>query len=388
MTSRSGSNAPRATRLLHVLWSGRIGGAERAVYQLVRQQISDPDLDVGVLFATREGAYHEAVRSLGCEIVTLELPNARAVRAIPRAAHAMSSFDIHHFHSAEPVLMLASLRCKGVRRFYTHRGGAFDYPLKQRLRYFATGRLVSRFDGLSANTAHAVTYASRLLRIDRGRFTVTYNGLDFDLLRPERPREIVRGDLGLSDADFVVGTAANLRRWKRIDALIRAVGSMQDAPIRLLIVGDGPDRRRLEALAGSGRQDRRIIFTGEQKRIADYLLAMDAFCLPSTAAESFGNAAVEAMALGLPTVVFADGGGLLEHIRPDRTGFVVANGNELVPVLRRLMADPGLRQVIGKQARDSVRKRYTLDRAAQAYRELYGLDPRPAISTVPLPSHA
>ena len=67
--------------------------------------------------------------------------------------------------------------------------------------------------------------------------------------------------------------------------------------------------------------------------MASYLQVMDVFCLPSTALESFGNAAVEAMAAGLPTVVFADGGGLVEHIDDGQTGFVVADQKELEDTL-------------------------------------------------------
>ena len=61
---------------------------------------------------------------------------------------------------------------------------------------------------------------------------------------------------------------------------------------------------------------------------------MDVFALPSGPEESFGNAAVEAMGVGLPTVVFADGGGLVEHVIDGETGFVVRDQAEFVQRLR------------------------------------------------------
>jgi glycosyltransferase involved in cell wall biosynthesis len=373
MTDALAEPDPNPVRLLHVIWSGRIGGAERALYQLVREQSSDPDLEVGVLFARDEGEYVDSFKSLDCEVITLDLPHGHAVSALPQATRAMSPFQMHHFHSAEPLLMVASLRCRGARRFYTHRGGVFAYSRKQRIRYRVTGRLVRRFDGLSANTSHAADYASGLLGIDRARFEVTYNGLDFELLQPKREAASVRTGLGLGADEFVVGTAAHLRGWKRIDQLIAAVGSMNEDGIRLLVVGDGEDRPRLESCAADSGLDQRALFIGEQSDIVDYLQVMDAFCLPSNAAESFGNAAVEAMAMGLPTIVFADGGGLLEHVEPEHTGFVVADRYELERLLGRLMADPELGRAVGAEARSTVHERYSLRRAGAAYRELYGL---------------
>ena len=68
--------------------------------------------------------------------------------------------------------------------------------------------------------------------------------------------------------------------------------------------------------------------------IADYVQVMDAFCLPSTGLESFGNAAVEAMALGVPTVVFADGGGLVEH-----TAQMMRVALEIAPLYPQLNLD-------------------------------------------------
>jgi glycosyltransferase involved in cell wall biosynthesis len=87
--------------------------------------------------------------------------------------------------------------------------------------------------------------------------------------------------------------------------------------------------------------------------------------------ESFGNAAVEAMALDLPTIIFADGGGMVEHIDEGNTGFIVKDDDELSARIKTLMEDPGLRARMGAQASAAVRERYTPARAASAYRTLY-----------------
>jgi glycosyltransferase involved in cell wall biosynthesis len=366
------SDQPRPIRVLHCLWSGETGGAERAVYQLVREQLRDPEIAPAVLFAQSRGPYWEAALELGCPVVELNLPHGRAFWAIGSSARAMRGFDIHHFHSPEPLLMLASMRCRGTKRVFTRRGGTTDLTVPKRARYMLTRQLLKRgFDAFSANTAHGAHAAADLFGIEEQRFAVVYNGVDFDLLEPNRSAGDVREELGLEPDAFVLGTAANLKSWKRIDRLIRALAAIDDPGVRLLILGDGTERRALESTASQLAVRDRTIFAGLRPHVADYLQVMDAFSLPSASPESFGNAAVEAMALAVPTIVFSDGGGLVEHVTPDVTGFVVDDQAELEETIRRLRDDAELRRRVGEAGRASVRSRYTHQQAAAGYRRIY-----------------
>jgi glycosyltransferase involved in cell wall biosynthesis len=366
------SDEPRPIRVLHCLWSGEIGGAERAVYQLVREQLSDPGVEPAFLFGQGRGRYWEAARELGCPVIALDLPNGRAFWATGRVATSMRGFDVHHFHSPEPLLMMGSLRCRGVTRVFTRRGGTTELDAGKRLRYLLIREMLKRgFQGYTANTAHAARTGAGLFGIDERRFTVVYNGIEFDLLEPNRPPSEVRAELGLDSDAFVLGTAANLKAWKRIDRLVTALADIDDSRMRLLVLGDGAERVELEATASRLGVADRAIFAGSRPHVADYLQVMDAFSLPSAAPESFGNAAVEAMALAVPTIVFSDGGGLVEHITQDETGFIVDDQSELERAVRRLQTDPDLRRRIGEAGRSSVRSRYTLERAADGYRRAY-----------------
>lgn len=367
---RSGDSDP--IRVLHCIWNGETGGAERSVYQLARAQMRDPEISPGLLFAQGRGPYWEAAQKLGCPVVSLDLPHGRSLRYVSRAADAMGKFSIHHFHSAEPLLMLGSMRCRGAKRVYTHRGGDTIYPLRQALRYKLTGHLLRRsFHGFSGNSLHAVASAAHLLGVPDQRFAVTYNGLDFGLLEPTRSATDVRAELGLSPGEFVIGTAANLRPWKRIDRLLRAAHALGRPEVRVLILGEGPDTTRLRAIARDLDFESRVVFAGLRAHVGNDLQVMDAFCLPSDALESFGNAAVEAMGMGTPTVVFSDSPGLAEHIQSGRTGFVVDNETQLRDRLLELVDDRELARSIGEAGRTAVRERYTMDGAAGNYRRLY-----------------
>src|SRR4051812_3724258 len=358
--------------VLHCIWHGETGGAERSVYLLARAQMLDPGIAPALLFAQGRGPYWERAQEVGCPVFSLDMPSSRSVRYIGRTANLMQRFSVHHFHSAEPPLMLASMRCRGAHRVYTHRGGDTIYPLRQELRYKITGRLLRRgFHGFTGNSLHAIASASTLLGVPAERFVVTYNGLDFRLLEPTRSLADIRAELGVTEEHFVVGTAANVRAWKRIDRLLRAAHAMRRPDVRVLLLGDGPDLPRLRRITKELDFESQVIFTGVRSDVGNYLQAMDAFCLPSDALESFGNAAVEAMGSGVPTIVFSDSPGLVEHVQTGRTGFVVADEQELRDRLLELADDRELAFAIGTAGRAAVRERYNMAGGADNYRRLY-----------------
>jgi glycosyltransferase involved in cell wall biosynthesis len=342
------------------------------VYQLARAQVADPQISPGLLFAQGRGPYWERALELGCPVASLDMPSGRSLSHVSRAAEIMRDFSIHHFHSAELVLMLASLRCRGARRVWTHRGGRTDYPLRRRVRYEIAGQILRRsFHGFSGNSAHAVNFSAEMFRLDPARFAVTYNGLDFGLLEPTREPPDVRDELGLAPDHFVVGTSAHLRPWKRIELLLEAAHALQRPELRVLVLGDGPDRPRLEAITRDLGFEASVVFAGMRQHVGNYLQVMDAFCLPSNAEESFGNAAVEAMGMGVPTIVFSDSPGLAEHIGAAGTGLVVDDEQQLQDQLTALIEDPLHARALGEAGRAAVRERYGMRGAERRYRELY-----------------
>jgi glycosyltransferase involved in cell wall biosynthesis len=198
--------------------------------------------------------------------------------------------------------------------------------------------------------------------------------LDFTSLGSRGSIDDVAARNGLQpDKKTIIGTTANLRELKRIELLLEACAGLEPESYQVLIVGDGPDRQRLMTISRDLGIHNRTIFTGMQKNVADYLAAMDIFVLPSGPRESFGNSIVEAMAVGLPAVVFADGGGLVEHVDDGKTGFIVNSVGELSDRLRCLMKEPSLRAELGQNAAAHVRNKYTLENMVRQYDRVYEL---------------
>jgi glycosyltransferase involved in cell wall biosynthesis len=160
-----------------------------------------------------------------------------------------------------------------------------------------------------------------------------------------------------------------LSREKRVDWLLTALESTPNA--RLAIVGDGPDRERLEDLfAGT-----HTVFTGylHGRDLAHAYAAADVFVFPS-ANETLGNVVLEAMASGLP-VVTARSGGPLDIIFEGETGlmFDPDSKEELVTAVHHLIHDSHLAERIGKAARAYAESRsweQVLDRLLEDYQEL------------------
>jgi glycosyltransferase involved in cell wall biosynthesis len=361
-------SSPRS--VLHVIWSMDVGGAERSVYQLVRAQ-RQRGLVADVVVATSSGLYGKKLLQEGTTVVELGQRSGFDVEAARRAREMLDVYDIVHFHSSDVFLIREAAKLHHARLFYTHRAGLFRYPLKRRLKYRALGRYVRRSFSVSANTQQGARAAASLFRIPVESIPTLYNGIDFSLLAPTRPREEVLRELRPENDSVRIGTSGNLRDWKRIERLLYAIADMSSQSVQCVVIGDGPARLGLERLRDRLGISDRVTFVGQTRHVGDYLQALDVFTLPSGPEESFGNAAVEAMGVGLPTVVFADGGGLTEHITDGETGFVVRDQTEFVRKLADLVRDAGLRRALGGAALESVQRKYTLATMVDRYGDLY-----------------
>lgn len=140
---------------------------------------------------------------------------------------------------------------------------------------------------------------------------------------------------------------------------------------RLVMVGDGSERTNAEHRARCLGVADKCSFVGKQPKIVDYLSASDVLLLPSEQ-ESFGLAALEAMACEVP-VIASRVGGIPEVITDGETGFLSEVGDitKMAADASRLVADPQLRKEMGTKARESAISRYRTDIVIPQYIEFY-----------------
>jgi N-acetyl-alpha-D-glucosaminyl L-malate synthase BshA len=165
---------------------------------------------------------------------------------------------------------------------------------------------------------------------------------------------------------------SNFRPVKRagivFDVFTRLRASMRAT---LVYVGDGPERPQIEARAKASPYADDVIFEGEQPDPVPLLSCADVFILPS-ALESFGMAALEAMACEVP-VIASRVGGLPELIDDGRTGFLcdMDDVDAMAERAIRVIRDPALGRQIGSAAAASVADRFCTDRVVPMYEALY-----------------
>jgi len=153
--------------------------------------------------------------------------------------------------------------------------------------------------------------------------------------------------------EAVVAHISNFRPVKRAELVVRVfAAASRGIPARLVLIGDGPDLVKARREAACLGVAERVVYLGQQERVEGLLASSDAFLLPSLQ-ESFGLAALEAMAAGTP-VVATRVGGLPEVVGEGEGGFLYAadDVDGMALGLRRLLEDRAFRARCGAAARD------------------------------------
>jgi N-acetyl-alpha-D-glucosaminyl L-malate synthase BshA len=150
------------------------------------------------------------------------------------------------------------------------------------------------------------------------------NFIDTEILKPKE-NGCFRKNLAAKGEKIIVHTS-NFRQVKRVSDTIRVLKKViEEVPAKLVLVGDGPDRSECERLCRDLRLCDQVKFLGKQEGLVEILNSADLFLIPSQS-ESFGLAALEAMACGIP-VISSSVGGLPELIRHNETGFIAEIGD-------------------------------------------------------------
>ena len=235
----------------------------------------------------------------------------------------------------------------------------------------------TRVVAFSIEQSHGVTAVSRSLRDDTiaalgvsREIRVIPNFLDCAAYR-RRDVPALRERL-LAGVDRVVVHASNFRPVKRVGAVVDIFRLVRERiAARLVLIGDGPDRAAAEQqVAGCGLQDV-VEFAGEQHDLVPWLSAADLFLLPS-AQESFGLAALEAMACEVP-VVASRVGGLAETIDDGRTGYL-CEPDDIGGMAARavaLLTDAERHARMSLTAAQDVRTRFCTDLIVPQYEQCY-----------------
>jgi glycosyltransferase involved in cell wall biosynthesis len=185
-------------------------------------------------------------------------------------------------------------------------------------------------------------------------------------------RDQKRESLGIGEAELVIGYLGRLSGEKGLRFLIDAVHELADElPMKLLIVGDGPQQSELEEIVDSLGLSDRVVFAGFQTDPEAWLPAFDVSVLPSLT-EGTPVALLEAMAARVPLIA-TNVGGVPQVIADGTNGLLVPAGDAwaLSVAIRTLIRDPELMRRLAAAGLETVRTRYGLDSWCRRLEEQY-----------------
>src|ERR1039458_6113560 len=363
----------RRLKVLHVgkFYPPHMGGIETHLQALCGELRKS--IDLHVLVASDDGRGGEEMRE---GVAVSRIPTRLTVSSSPLCPGMIarirdSDADIIHIHLPNPTAVLAYLASR-------HRGRLVMTYHSDTVRQKVLGALFEpwlhsalRRSSAIIATSQAYQDSSRVLARYRDRCHVIPYGIALEDF--EQCDSTAVCELRQRYGERLVISVGRLVYYKGFEYLIRAMLQVQG---RLLIIGDGPLRAKLQDLTASLGLAGKVIFAGEigNDKIVPYYHAADVFALASVArSEAFGIVQIEAMASGLPVVnTHLDSGVPFVSLHAE-TGFTVppSDSEALARAINRLLEDQDLRQSFSSAALQRARTEFSLEAMTSRTLALY-----------------
>ena len=358
----------KRVRIVYLITELNLGGAERALARAVAG-LSRDRYNPLVVCLFDPGIVADQIRASGVQVIDLRAKGKwdlsvawRLYRLLRRERPTI--LHTWMFHANVPgrllgrlagvPIIISSERTMGQESRWRYRLNRITAPL--------TDRVVC----VSQQVADFVVQE---VGIPQCKVVVIPNGIDLRNFKYLPAKRQARAALGLPYELALIGTVARLNPVKRLDVLLQALASVNG--VCAVIIGDGPERARLEALRKQLGLVERVRFVGQQSNVPEWLAAMDLFVLPSDW-EGMSNALLEAMAVGLPVVATAVGG-TPEVVVDGVTGLLVPprDPEALAEAIIALLQDRERAEAMGRTGQERVERYFTVERMVQKTEALY-----------------
>ncbi|MGE4062926.1 MAG: glycosyltransferase family 4 protein [Rhodospirillaceae bacterium] len=360
----------RAPVILHVFSTFAVGGPQRRFVQLVHH-LGDRFRHVVRAMDGRTDAAALLDERAACEFQPLGFARGNAIANIRQARRTLSTLkpDLLVTYNWGATEWAAANTPKAVRHIHIEDGFGPEEAERRFLRRSLFRRLV-------LNRHSTVVVPSQSLKrialtdwgLDSHRVRYIPNGIACSrFLRAPDPELAAR----FRGAGAVIGTIATLRREKALDRMISALGLVRaHMPARLVIVGDGPDRSRLEAFAAERGLAEHVTFTGSLAAPERILRAFDVFAVSSDT-EQMPLSVLEAMAAGR-AVVSTDAGDIKAMLAEENRAYVVPRYDvALASMMMALLRDEALRRRLGEANQARAAAEFDERQMVEAYRRLF-----------------
>ena len=361
-------------RILHVLPSFGFGGMEKIVCAVVNRTDNDNRHTILVLDGNAKAVGW--LKNTDVEMIPFSKNRSRAsfFRALFFLLRAVRPDLLMTYNwGATDAIWLG--RLAGIKKsIHNEHGFNADEGVSTVWRRDAIRFMVYRLVSKVVVVSHELEeMLQSRFRLSESIVTRIPNGIDTSFYSPnENERQQMRKSLGYQDSDLVMGFSGRLDPVKNLGLLldIFQCSNPRDCPFRLLIVGDGSERSRLEARCQAAGVDPYVKFVGQQTEVLPFLRAMDVFLLTSLR-EQMPLTILEAMAVSVP--VIATRVGEVPYIINDgNDGFIRDHNKSIetfVQPLRSLLCSSE-RQRLSSAARKKVMDQFQLKNMVERYKDL------------------
>jgi glycosyltransferase involved in cell wall biosynthesis len=348
------------------------GGAEQSLLNLIRGLDRSAWRPV-LLHHAEPGMEPLAIEARKLGVETMAVPvRSKGLRGIPPLVQQLRSLraDVFHAHLTWPLACrhgLVAAKLARVPAIVTtlHLFVEIGYGRRCRLEQSILAL------GIDRHIAVSRALAARLgdtFRISAGKIQVVHNGIptaQFDREAEPRLRTAWSGNMQTP----IVVCLARLHRQKGIVFLLQAATRVPEAVF--VVVGDGPDREKLEAQARELRVQDRVVFLGQRDDVPDLLASCDVFVLPSLW-EGLPLSILEAMAANRP-VIATSVGGTPEAITNGETGLLVPPSDPiaLAEAIQAVLHDPEFARGLATRGRAHVRQEFSVETMVRRITGIY-----------------
>lgn len=374
-------------RILIAVGTLEVGGAERQILEICRR-LAGRGFEFHVVSKFDRGPLAEPLRQAGAILHPLSTrfsaPNpsllvrarnfARSVWRLRRLLSRIRPTVVHAYLFETSVISAAARWPRRRPPLVISKRSLVKWIARYPV-YFPLARWTNRrVDRILANSDAVRRDAIQKEGVAAGKIEVIHNGVDTERFRPSRADPELAASLGLPRGRLVVGMIANLHRYKGHAEVLAAAAVLakERKEFTLLFVGrDGNASEEVRRLVSELRLGHRIVFAGERADPERILNLFDAF-VSASHEEGFSNSILEAMACGRP-IVATSVGGSVEQIENEVGGLLVPprDPEALARALGRLLQDDGLRERLGRAARERAVSHFSLDRLCDRMANLY-----------------
>lgn len=366
-------------RVCHIATADLWGGAEVYISSLLKHLARIHGFSMSAILFN-EGRLASELASVGVEVAIIHEEQWGLPRMLVELAKVLRRQRYHLVHTHKPkdnVLGVIAGKYAGIPAYVrTIHGCPEPFTGLENVRMRAlesvdaliTKHLVTKVIMVSENLSQLLggTYTA-------GQMTLIHNGIDSESVRVNVERSRIRSDWKVSDAFPLIGVIGRLTRIKGQDILLRAIAHIHrsNRTLKVVVIGEGPERTRLQELAITLGIENATIFAGHRNDVYDCINAIDIFVLPSLH-EGLPMVLLEAMALGSP-VIASRVGGVPEVIEHRNNGLLFSAGSdqELAENLLLLLGNRELAVRLGEEGRKRVRAQFNAEIMARHTAQVY-----------------